>query len=120
MSESCMKKAVSPEFAVLTDSGMDEIYTDNKNKTMSVKSRYKTHYKIGIYDDTRVSLIYPKINTNLKNEFKYGPAKPKIQLLYAKEYEGKKFYIYDYKEKKCFQGLFPSMKIPPFATLKEI
>ena len=92
----------------------------SKNQSLSIKTRYLTHHEKGIYNDTRVMLIYPNINTKGKATYRYGPASPKIAMKYAKEYEEKEFYIYDYKMRKCFKGYFPSMRIPPYPTLKEI
>lgn len=105
---------------VITDSGMDTAISYNEDKSMGVKSRYIPHYRRGIYSDSRVMLIYPKIEVISKVKLKYGPAKPKILLNFAKEYEGKEFYVYSYKDEKCFKGIFPSKMIPPFSSLKEL
>jgi hypothetical protein len=87
---------------------------------MSAKSRYFSHHEKGIYNDTRIVLIYPKLEAKTKRSYKYGPAMPKTFFEFSKEYEAKKFFVYDFKEQKCFEGIFPSMQIPPFPTLKEI
>jgi hypothetical protein len=36
------------------------------------------------------------------------------------EYEEVTFYVADYFEKKCYEGIFPSRKIPPFPVLKKL
>ncbi len=120
LNDSCRELQNDLSYDFVVDSGITTKQTFSKNKSISVKSRYYTHHKKGVYDDTRVMLIYPKQKTISKASFRYGPATPKVALSFAKEYEGKKFYIYDYKAKKCFEGIFPSLRIPPFPVLKEI
>ena len=116
----CKKYMSDNTYAFLTDSGIDDAMVYNVDKSMGVKSRYLSHYKRGIYNESRITLIYPKLETKEKVGFKYGPAVPKSMLEYAKEYEEMKFYMFDYKENKCYEGTFPSMKVPPFASLKEL
>jgi len=116
----CKKQMEKTNFSSLLNSGINNAYTFNNDRTIGIKSRYTLHYKRGIYSDSRVLLIYPNIKIKSKKLLKYGPAKPKTALRYAKEYEGKAFYIYSYKDEKCFMGKFPSKMIPPFGSLKEI
>ncbi len=108
------------KYALVTDSGRQRDYTLSSDATMLLQSRYYSHHDRGIYNDTRVTLIYPKLKSDKKKTFKYGPANPKVAIKFPKAYEGKLFYIYDYKQEKCFAGRFPSIKIPPFPTLKEL
>ncbi len=120
LNESCKEMAQNPNYKTLMDSGIDRAPTQNSDKTMSIQSRYYSNHEKGFYTDTRVMLIYPKTNSKTKATYKYGPATPKVAFKFSKEYEGKKFYIYDYKAKKCFEGVFPSLRIPPFPVLKKI
>ncbi len=116
----CQKILDDKQYNFLLDSGITQESAVSKDETMSAKSRYFSHHEKGIYNDTRIALIYPKIEVKTKRSYKYGPALPKTFFEFSKEYEAKKFYVYDFKEQKCFEGIFPSMQIPPFPTLKEI
>lgn len=120
INQSCQKFIDDDSYDLIYDSGINKKSTSNSISTMSLQSRYYAHHKRGIYDDTRIVLIYPKITSKNKASIKYGPAKPKIKILYAKEYENKKFYVYDYKSKACYKGVYPSAKIPPFPILREV
>jgi len=120
INEACQKFVNNSLFDSIYDSGINKDIVVNNDNTMSIQSRYYSHHKRGLYDDTRVVLIYPKMSTKTKAILEYGPAKPKIKIKYAKEYENKNFYVYDYKLQKCYKGIFPSPKIPPFPILKEV
>ena len=120
INQSCLKLMNSPEVDTILSSVLNKGFSFNDNKTMSMKTRYLSHLKKGIYDDTRILLIYKKQNSKEKATYKYGPGEPRANLVFTKEYEAKKFFIYDYKLEKCFAGVFPSPKIPPFPTLREI
>lgn len=108
------------KYSFLTDSGKDETMKYNSDKTIGVYSRYFSHYRRGVYDETRLTLIYPKLKAQKSTMFRYGPAVPKSMLEYNKAYENTDFYMFDYKEGKCYKGTFPSMKTPPFSSLKEM
>lgn len=116
----CQKFYDDKSFNAITDSGTEQAYVDSLDDKISLQSRYFSHHMKGIYDDTRVTLFYKKEKNALQNSLKYGPASPKVAIKYSKAYEGKQFYLYDYKQEKCFMGIFPSRKIPPFPTLKEL
>ncbi|MCD6259260.1 MAG: hypothetical protein J7J31_06605 [Helicobacteraceae bacterium] len=119
--ETCQKLvADTQKYAFLVDSGLDAKEVSNKENTMSLRSRYNAHFIRGIYDDTRVMLIYPKLKIKSKKRMNYGPVVPKVALRFAKEYEGVDFYMFDYKDQECYQGLFPSMKKPPVPALKKL
>lgn len=120
LNDICKQYIDNSKNAIITDSGTDTAVSYNEDKSMGIKSRYISHYKRGIYSDSRVTLIYPKLNVTSKVRLKYGPAKPKTLMTFAKEYEGTEFYIYSYKDEKCFKGIFPSEMIPPFSGLKEL
>lgn len=107
-------------YAHLTSSAFNKEAVHNINRSISIKSRYATEHEIGIYNESREMLIYPKIDTKGKATYKYGPANPKAFLKYAKEYEEKVFYIYKYKTQKCYKGVFPSMRVPPYPILEEV
>ncbi len=120
INSACQKILEDKQYNHLLDSGRTQDFAVSKDETMSAKSRYFSHHEKGIYNDTRIVLIYPKVEAKTKRSYKYGPAMPKSFFEFSKEYEAKKFFVYDFKEQKCFEGIFPSMKIPPFPTLKEI
>ena len=119
--ETCQKLlADTQKYAFLVDSGLDAKEVSNKENTMSLRSRYGAHFMRGIYDDTRVMLIYPKIKIQSKKRMNYGPVVPKVALGFAKEYEGMDFYMFDYKDQECYQGVFPSIQRPPVPALKKL
>jgi hypothetical protein len=121
LSQSCLDKIDNTKISTLLDSGINKDNIKNSTKSIYLQSKYMSHYKSGIYNDSRVLLIYPKLDkVTSKNLLRYGPANPRVMLHYAKEYEGKEFYIFDYLKKQCYRGLFPSMKIPPFSNLSKI
>ncbi len=116
----CKAFANSDKYDILINSGKHKKESISTNSSISLKSRYLSHHTFGIYDDTRIALIYPKIKASTLRAFKYGPAQPKATVLFSKEYENRKFYMYNYKEEKCYMGIFPSKKIPPFPVLKAL
>lgn len=120
VNSACQKILEDEQYDFLLDSGIKQDSVVSKDETISAKSRYFSHHERGIYNDTRIVLIYPKVEAKTKRSYKYGPALPKTFFEFSKEYEAKKFFVYDFKEQKCFEGVFPSMQIPPFPTLKEI
>jgi len=120
ISKSCKNIMLKDKYDYMINSILDDSFTISKDKSIGIKTGYYTEHEKGVYNETRVMLIYPKINTNTKAVYKYGTAFPKVTLKYVKEYEEKEFYIYDYKVQKCYMGLFPSKRIPPFPRLKEI
>lgn len=121
VSVTCQKLINTKGYKVVIDSALTKEPTYSSDKTMSLYSRYLSHYDRGIYNDTRVMLIYKELPTKVKKDtFRYGPAEPKSMVRFAKEYEGKTFYMYDFYEKSCYKGLLPSMKIPPFAVLQKL
>ncbi len=116
----CQKK-LDNGYLTIVSSGINKNIIYNKEMTMGIKSRYSSHYRRGIYNDTRVLLIYPKIdNFSQKNLLKYGPGNPKTLLRYDKKYENKKFLIFDFYKKSCYMGIYPSLTTPPFSSLKKI
>jgi len=120
MNISCQKILHDNSYKILHDSGLTKEKTQSKDKSISINSRYHSHEYRGFYDDTRVTLIYKKIAKTSKKILKYGPAEPMVMLNYAKEYANQKFFVYDYLEKKCYQGIFPSQKMPPLPVLQEL
>ncbi len=109
----------SDDYETLQDSGIDKSFAKNEKGTFFAKSRYYAHHQKGLYQDTRIVVAIPKISAKpSKNLYKYGPAIPKSYFLFTKEYEGKFFYVFSYHDKKCYKGIFPSQKIPPFPFLK--
>lgn len=120
LGDACKKLQEDPAYDFITDSGISREPTFSKDGSISIRSRYYSHNTKGLYSDTRVMLIYPKLKSKNKASLKYGPATPKVAFKFSKEYEAKKFYTYDYKEQKCYQGVFPSLRIPPFPVLKKL
>lgn len=122
MAGTCKEKLDTGKYDTLVSSGanIDMAYSDAKN--IGIKSRYLSHHKKGVYDDTRVMLIYSKQNISSDEEklLHYGPAVPKVMLAYEEGYQNSNFYVYDYLKKECYRGVFPSRKIPPFSTLKKL
>jgi len=114
----CQKFIDSKEFNTLIDSIFSKSYTNSNNDNIGIKTRYFSHHKRGEYSDSRTLLIYPKIKLqNKTKQQKYGAALPKILVSYDVKYEDKEFYIYNYFDKNCYKGVFPSKKTPPFSTL---
>lgn len=116
----CKNLLNSNKFNYLENSGLERQKITNNLDHISLSSRYYSNELKNRYDATNVILIYPKIKNTSKIRFSYGPAKPKINIKYAKEYEGEKFYVYDFFYEKCFQGYFPSPKILPYTELREL
>ncbi|QSZ40613.1 hypothetical protein GJV85_00255 [Sulfurimonas aquatica] len=114
------KDKIASGFETLLSSGINENLIFNKEKSVGLKSRYMSHYRRGVYSDSRVLLIYPKIRAASKKLLKYGPGSPRVILNYAKEYEDREFYVFDYFEKSCYKGKYPSMKMPPVPTLRKL
>ena len=122
ISATCQKKIDSDEFGVVYDTGTSKDIVFNDDKSIGVGSRYLSHHKRGIYNDTRVALIYPKIDKlhSEKQILKYGPAVPKVKIRFNKAYEAMTYYIYDYNTRVCYEGILPSAKIPPYSVLKKL
>jgi len=119
INETCKKLISSKKYGVLYDSGLTKLGQANATKNISISSRYHSHEYRGIYNDTRVALIYPKVSAGKITE-KYGPAEPTVSVEYAKEYENSEFFIYDYLEKNCYKGSLPSPKFPPLPVLNKL
>ncbi len=119
-SKVCQNLMDNKKYNYLEDSGIDKKATIDQKSNIAISSRYYSNQLKGKYTNTKVVLIYPNIKTTSKMKYKYGPGLPKVIINYSKEYENKKFYIYDFFEKGCFQGYFPSVKMPPFRELRRI
>lgn len=119
--DKCRNFIDNGKYNYILDSGIDMgEYIDTKNN-ITIKSRYFSHHELGFFRETRVMLIYPRLDSFDDGvKLTYGPANPKIVIKYDKNYQNKIFYVYDYKYKKCFKGAFPSKKIPPFPLLEEL
>ena len=120
MNAVCQKYKEDPEYLFVLDSGNDKDVTLSEAGDIALQSRYLTHLERGKFSDTRIALIYPKLKSTQKRNLLYGPAIPRMQIGFSKEYEGKKFYTYDYKTQECYIGVFPSPKIPPLPFLKAL
>ncbi len=120
MNERCSKIIATERYNVLYDSGLTTENIKESKEPMIFSSRYHSHEYRGFYNDTRVALIYPKLKATSKATLKYGPAEPTVMFHYAKEYAQKKFFVYDYLEKNCYEGTFPSKKYPPLPVLTKL
>jgi len=116
----CQKLIDSKDYGVLRDSGLSQAAALSNDKSIDLNSRYRSHEYRGFYADTRVVLIYPKLKTSTEKTMKYAPAEPTIAMHYAKEYENKRFYVYDFLEKECYEGIFPSRRMPPLPVLRVV
>ncbi|MEA3512539.1 MAG: hypothetical protein U9R37_02960 [Campylobacterota bacterium] len=120
ISEVCLKYKDDKNYNFIEDSGTNKAATIDDKESIALSSRYISNQKRKKYTDTKTVLIYPKQKKVSTMKYKYGPGNPRVLLQFSKEYEGKNFYIYDYFTQKCYQGIFPSPKIPPFRDLREI
>ena len=120
MNKRCSNILLSGRYHALYDSGLTTENKKESNADMIFSSRYHSHEYRGFYDDTRVALFYPKLKTTSKATLKYGPAEPTVMFHYAKEYAQKKFFVYDFLEKNCYEGTFPSRKYPPLPVLTKL
>lgn len=121
LTQECLEKKENSAFSFITASAYDKAMSLSADGSLGFESRYTSHYTRGVYDDTRVMLLYPKLKTGMSPKLlKYGPAVPKARVHYAKEFEEKKFYVFDYKTKNCYEGVFPSKRIPPFPVLRKL
>jgi hypothetical protein len=118
ISKSCLNLFSDSNYLVLEDTGTTKEAKESQDKSISINSRYHSHEHRGNYGDTRVILFYPKVTITSHKKEQYGPGEPTVLLKYNQAYENKQFYIYDYFEKKCYKGWFPSRKRPPFPVLQ--
>jgi len=114
----CLAYANSPDYLHIEASGEKEPL--NASKGIKLTSRYLPYQKKGFYRDSRVTLIYPNLPDSGAATLRYGPANPRILIEYAKAYENRMFYLYDHFQKRCFTGIFPSQKVPPFSDLRAL
>jgi len=120
ISKSCQKYLHNPHFNALVASSKDTQRVFSTNKTISIAPRYASNFHRGYYKDSRVLLIYPKIDKYTHTLQSYGPAEPYINIKYDTSYEQKEFFIFDYMDKRCYRGIFPSFKTPPYPVLQEL
>lgn len=121
VSGECKKLLLNKGYGVLSDSGIDEGVQEDKQFGMTFTSLYRSHFKRGIYGDTRVILFYHKRELQKQTRrLRYGAVEPRAIVEYPKEYEEQTFYVFDYFTKQCYQGVFPSKKTPPYPTLKRL
>lgn len=120
--EACQKIIKSNNYELLENSGASQQMSYSSRKTVAFASRYLSHQRKGIYNDSRVLLMIPKLNSFAKDrDFKkYGPALPKIKIAFNAAYIGREFYAYDYLNESCYKGYFPSKKRPPAPVLEKL
>jgi len=121
INDTCKKILQQKGYVSILDSGIDSKATPSKKADVTLQSRYVSHFYKREYSDSRVIMIYKQENSkNQKPKYRYGPAEPKSMIHFAKVYEGKTFYMYDFFEGACYKGVLPSMRIPPFAVLRKL
>lgn len=118
----CQKIMKSKKYNLIYDSGTDSAFSFNTVKSVGVKSRYWSHTRKGVYNDSRILIMVPKIQKLSKNKTlkKYGPAIPMMMIHFNEAYTEKEFYAYDYLDESCYKGVFPSKRLPPKPMLKKL
>lgn len=114
----CENLLVDSTYSHVMDSGLSK--KSAKGVGIELYSRYSSHEYRGIYDDTRVMLFYKKIKVSRAITERYGPAEPTVMLHYAKEFENRDIYLYDFLERRCYIGTLPSPKLPPSPVLRDV
>ena len=120
LAQSCSDLLKSGEFNALTHSAFEPKPSEDLLGGVSLETLYRTHFRRGVYSDTRVTLLYPLLEIKGEKRARYAPVTPRAKISYALEYAEKKFYVFDYFTKECYEGYFPSMRIPPYPTLKKL
>jgi hypothetical protein len=120
--EQCQKIMNDKNFDVIYDSGIDADFSYNGIKSIALKSRNHSHMRKGVYNDSRVAIMTPKIKKLSKNKKakKYAPAIPKMMIHFNEAYADHEFYAYDFLNETCHKGFFPSKKRPPAPMMKKI
>jgi len=117
----CKKLLEDATYGILVDSGTNTDVQEDKHVGITFTSLYRSHFRRGIYADTRVILFYPKLEVPKQaRRLRYGAVEPRAIVEYPKEFEEQKFYVFDYFTKECYEGIFPSKKTPPFPILKKL
>ncbi len=117
------QKLIDKGYTLLQATGIDKKIIYTPNKTLSIKSRYASHYRRGVYNDSRVALIFDEKKLPKKfshNSLTYGPVVPAVMIEYDENIKDNWFFVFDYFKKECYRGMFPSKKIPPFSTLQKL
>ena len=120
--EQCQKIMNDKNFDVIYDSGIDEGMSYNGIKSIGFRSRNFSHQREGVYNDSRIVIMTPKLKKLSKNNKakKYGPAIPKMMIHFNEAYAEQEFYAYDYLNESCHRGYFPSKKRPPAPMMKKV
>jgi len=121
-STSCQRIMKSGAYELIYDSGIEPDLSYNSSGSVGVASRYRSHTRRGVYNDSRVLVMVPKLKSLSKEQRlqKYAPAIPKIAIYFNSAYRNKAFYVYDYLDRLCYKGYFPSKRSPPRPVLKKI
>lgn len=120
--EQCQKIMKNKNYDIIYDSGIDKAFSYNGIKSVALASRYFSHNRKNIYNDSRIIIIVPKLkklSTN-KTPKKYGPAIPKMMIHFNEAYQEQQFYAYDFLNESCHMGYFPSKRKPPAPTMKKL
>ncbi len=118
----CQKIMKDKNYDVIYDSGLDKAFSFNSIKSVALASRYFSHNRKGVYNDSRVVIMVPKLEKLSTNKIpkKYGPAVPKMMIHFNEAYAEQKFFAYDYLNESCHEGYFPSNKRPPAPTMTKV
>jgi hypothetical protein len=120
-SKQCQKIMQNKNFDVIYDSGIDPEFSYNAIKSIALKSRNYSHTRKGVYNDSRIAIMTPKVKLSKdKKVYKYGPAIPRMMIHFNKAYQERDFYAYDFLEESCVKGYFPSKQKPPASVLKKL
>lgn len=121
-STQCQKIMNDKNYDVIFDSGIDAEFSYNPIKSIAFASRYHSHNRKGIYNDSRVVIMTPKLKKLSTNKItkKYGPAIPKIMIYFNEAYAEQEFYSYDFLNEDCRKGYFPSKRKPPAPMMKKV
>ena len=121
-SAECQQIMNDKNYDVIFDSGIDAEFSYNPIKSIALASRYFSHQRKGIYDDSRVAIMTPKLKKLSSNNKakRYGPAIPKVMIHFNEAYEEKEFYSYDFLNETCRKGYFPSKRKPPAPMMSEV
>jgi len=117
------QKIIDKGYTTLIATAVDKKVVSNQDKSLAIKSRYASHYRRGIYNDSRVAFIFDEKKHLKKSSHKmltYGPIVPAVMIQYDESLQDSWFFVFDYFKKECYRGIYPSKKVPPFSSLSKL